>query len=78
MRTPDKDIKNQDDESNDTAASAVVPWGHSGRADGVGGGWGCEGKRGQPELEERDDCCRHHLGDSIVGHYCYRVYVWCC
>lgn len=59
--TPDKDIKDQDNESDNSTAGTVMPGLSSARADGIISDGSSKGKRRKPELEEGDD--------SVVEHF---------
>lgn len=61
IHTPDKNIEYQDNETNDSTTSAVVPRLRGGRADSFIGDRSCKGKRRQPKLEEGDNGVVEHL-----------------
>jgi hypothetical protein len=58
IRTPDNDIKHEDDEADYTASDTVVPWLS---AVALRGEWGCGGKGEQHKLEERCNEVLKHL-----------------
>lgn len=60
IRTPDKDVENQNDETDNSTASSVVPRLSASDGDLVSDG-SSKGKRSKPELEEGED--------SVVEHF---------
>lgn len=61
LRTPDKDIKNQYDETDNATAGAVLPWVSGSCAKLVASDGGGEGESREPELEEGNNSGRHHF-----------------
>lgn len=60
IRTPDKDIENQNDETDNSTTSSVVPGLSASDGDLVSDG-GSKGKRSKPELEEGEDGVVEHF-----------------
>ena len=58
--TPDDDVEDEDDEAQNATASAILPGGCRGGADGRS-----EGEGGQPKLEEEGESGRDH-GDLVA------------
>jgi len=65
IHTPDKNIENQNDETNNSTTSSIVPGLSTSDGDLVRDG-SCKGKRSKPELEEGDDSVVEHF----VKHFC--------
>ena len=59
--TPDENIKDQNNESDNSTAGTIMPGFGSARADGIISDGSSKGKRRKPELEEGND--------SVVEHF---------
>jgi hypothetical protein len=64
IRTPDKDIEDQNDETNNSTTSSVVPGLSPSDGDLVSNG-SSKGKRSEPELEEGEDSVVKHLDNHL-------------
>ena len=65
VRTPDKNIEDQNDETDNSTTSSVVPRLSASDGNLVSDG-SSKGKRSKPELEESDDSVVEHFGN----HFC--------
>lgn len=71
IRTPDKDVENQNDETDNSTTSSVVPGLSASDGDLVSDG-SSKGERSKPELEEGEDSVVEHFDDyfcSIIWRF---------